>query len=62
MTCWCGVMSRFSTRDAYMTNVISQEKFTKYPFIKRQLREVESIFEEIQSLNKYVCVCSRVPI
>lgn len=48
------IFFRFSTRDAYLTKVVSQENFTKYPFIKRQLREIETIFEEIQSLHKYV--------
>lgn len=44
---------RYSTRDAFMIKVMSKQNFTQYPYIVRQLKEVESMFEEIQKLHRF---------
>lgn len=44
---------RYSTRDAFMIKVMSKQNFTQYPYIVKQLKEVEAMFEEIQKLHRY---------
>jgi hypothetical protein len=35
-----------------MIKVMSKQNFTQYPYIVRQLKEVEAMFEEIQKLHR----------
>jgi hypothetical protein len=45
---------RYSTRDAFMIKVMSKQNFTQYPYIVKQLKEVEAMFEEIQKLHRLI--------
>lgn len=44
-------LTGFSTRDAYMRNVMSKQNFTHYPYVLNVLREMEKLFEDIQSMQ-----------
>lgn len=37
-----------------MIKVMSKQNFTQYPYIVKQLKEVEAMFEEIQKLHRFV--------
>ena len=49
----CCLFNRYKTRDAFMLKVMSKQNFTQYPYIVSQLKEVEAMFDEIQSLHRY---------
>ena len=42
-------LTGFTTREAYLKNVLSKQSFTHFPFVIELLRSVEKLFEESQS-------------
>ena len=50
-------LTGFSTRDAFMRNVVSKQNFTHYPTVMELLRESEKLFSGVQvKLQRYVLV------
>lgn len=45
-------LTGFTTRGAYMSNVVSRQNFTHYPNLMELLRKVEQLFEDIQKMDK----------
>ena len=44
----------FSTREAFMRNVMSQQNFTHYPYVLDLLKQSEKLFADIQEMERYV--------
>ena len=49
-------LTGYSTREAYMRNVMSKQNFTHYPYVLELLRESEKLFGDIQ------CMQNAIPI
>ena len=47
---WTG----FTTREAFMFNVISKENFTHHPNVISLLAQSEKLFADIQGMDRYV--------
>lgn len=43
----------FSTREAFMRNVMSQQNFTHYPYVLDLLKQSERLFADIQEMERY---------
>lgn len=44
-------LTGFSTREAYMKNVMSQQNITHYPYVMGLLKQTEQLFADIQSME-----------
>jgi SPX domain protein involved in polyphosphate accumulation len=42
----------FSTREAFMRNVMSQQNFTHYPYVLDLLKQSEKLFNDIQQMER----------
>ena len=44
----------FSTREAFMRNVMSQQNFTHYPYVLDLLKQSERLFADIQEMERWI--------
>ena len=44
-------LTGYTTREAYLKNVLSKQNFTHFPFVMELLRMVERLFEDVQSMH-----------
>ena len=47
-------MTGFSTREAFMRNVMTNQNITRYPFILELLKECEKLYSDIQNMQNVV--------
>lgn len=45
-------LTGFSTRDAFMRNVMSQQNFTHYPYVMDLLKKSEQLYLDIQAMER----------
>lgn len=50
----------YSTREAFMKKVMSQQNFTNYPFVVECIKTVEKLFADIQAMERLATIFSRV--
>lgn len=47
-------LTGYTTREAYLKNVLNAQNFTHFPFVMELLRQVEKLFDDIQSMQNAI--------
>ncbi len=49
-------LTGYTTREAYLKNVLSKKNFTHFPFVQKLLESVEQLFNDIQGIQNFALI------